>query len=807
MTDPRAGAPSQRIPKGAGTQPASELRQGSPKASHRQSRIPVPDRLRVLAAGDRRKPVQQPAVQVPLERWSARLAEYEDVLLAVPSPLDRTTVRDFASNCSDDPSGAIATFIATQIWGYGTTGYGPFRLAEALAYRELPAVLQAARVCLRRRQPLDAFRVLCVEHRVPWTGTAFGTKFLYFADPHGRALILDSVVAGWLATHAGLRLRGQRHEQDYATWLRAAEQWARELGVPTDRLEMIIFSDGLHEGSSWKPTSTEMAVPRDQVREPMTCAEAIAQAISARGRPMRAAEIADEINRRGLYERGDGRPLPSYQVSSIAHANPRRFRIVDGLIAVSAEQPAEVVADAPDSGEVSVKPACVLIGCVSRKEPTARAAKDLYRTELFSRRRAYAEASGRPWLIVSAQYGLLDPDRVIEPYDVKISDLDLTRRQTLARRIADQLEQRFGALDDATFEVHAGDEYMQMLAAGVSPRGAHLVNPLRGLRIGEQLVWYGRRLRRAKAPPDIARTPTVRGDTKIPMRHPGLANQMTAAFQRGALDLSLRSDAPLAGWAGMPEVVVAERMRTHGASEQQVRALLTFAAAMDRARDADALWFAAQRLFEAEPWSFDPAQVAARSLTELADVLRRSRVSQRHGPDAAAWRLIAESLNDPDAAPAIARAVSDGQGDARELLDALQARSPGGTDRFPFLRGPKVGPMWVRMIAHPGGGQVTSLEVLPVAVDVQVRKVTEYLGVTDTGDLDLDAARPTIQAAWAQDVTASGAEGPGQLAGTAAALDPALWFWAKWGCTRCERSNRQLPIAAACTHCRFPAKA
>jgi hypothetical protein len=199
--------------------------------------------LRVLAEGDRRDPVQQPAVHVPHERWSTRLAEYEEVLRAIPSFLDRTTVRDFALNCSDDPSGAVAAFIATQIWGYGTTGYGPFRLAEALAYRELPAVLQAARECLRFRQPVDAFRVLCVEHRVPWTGTAFGTKFLYFTDPNGRALILDSVVADWLANHAGLRLRGQRHERDYATWLLAADQWARDLGVPSDRVEMIIFSD------------------------------------------------------------------------------------------------------------------------------------------------------------------------------------------------------------------------------------------------------------------------------------------------------------------------------------------------------------------------------------------------------------------------------------------------------------------------------------------------------------------------------------------------------------------------------------
>lgn len=407
---------------------------------------------------------------------------------------------------------------------------------------------------------------------------------------------------------------------------------------------------------------------------------------------------------------------------------------------------------------------------------------------------------------MSALYGIVDPDAVIEPYDVQMSDLDLTQRRALSERIARDLEERFGDLAGLTFEVHAGAEDMQVLKNGLGPRGAQLTNPLRGLRIGQQLAWYGSHRSQGVRLDLTAHYSMARGDRDVSPRHPGLARQITAAFQAGDLDLSLRPDAPVAGWAGMPEVAVADRMRRVGATDRDVRTLITFTAAMDRARDADALWFAAERLFEAEPWAFSPTEVVGRSLTDLADALRRFRVSQRHGQDVAAWRVIAESLTDADAAPEVRRAVFDGQGDASDLLQALQATSPAGTDRFPLLRGPKVAPMWIRMLAYPGGGSIESFEVLPVAVDVQVRKVTEYLGVTDTGAIDLDAARPIIQAAWSRDVADRGAEGPGGVDGTAAALDPALWFWAKWGCTRCERGGRRLPIGTPCQRRRFPAR-
>lgn len=282
-----------------------------------------------------------------------------------------------------------------------------------------------------------------------------------------------------------------------------------------------------------------------------------------------------------------------------------------------------------------------------------------------------------------------------------------------------------------------------------------------------------------------------------------LSRGIAGAFLEGRLDLSLRPGAPAPGWPGMPEVVTAKAARAAGASDTGIRLLLTFTAAMDRARDADRLWFSAGRLYQAAPWVFDPQAVATARLGALADELRRHGVTQRHGGDAAAWRLIAEALLD-GAEPAIGSAVYDGVGDARELLDALDSTTSHGRARFPFLRGPKVGPMWVRMLAHPGGATITNIEVVPVAVDVQVRRVTENLQLTATRGLDLDEARPVIQAAWGRDVARHGAPGPAGIADTAAALGPALWFWGKWGCSRCEQAGTKLAIGAPCSRCRLP---
>jgi hypothetical protein len=121
----------------------------------------------------------------------------------------------------------------------------------------------------------------------------------------------------------------------------------------------------------------------------------------------------------------------------------------------------------------------------------AAPAKDLYDSRLFRRRRSYAERRGRRWFILSALYGLVDPDAIIEPYDLALKEVSARERSSWGERVVGQLEERVGSLKGLVFEVHAGAEYVRAIEVLLSRKGALTSLPLVGLRIGEQLHWYG----------------------------------------------------------------------------------------------------------------------------------------------------------------------------------------------------------------------------------------------------------------------------------------------------------------------------
>ena len=140
-----------------------------------------------------------------------------------------------------------------------------------------------------------------------------------------------------------------------------------------------------------------------------------------------------------------------------------------------------------------INPHILLVTCVKTKREYPCAAKDLYASPLFTKERAYAEASGLPWYILSAEHGLIAPDEWLSPYERYLPDTSAAYRAAWGNWVAVRLELLAGSLAGRIIEAHASSTYIDALRPQLEARGATLSDPLHGLAMGARLAWYGDR--------------------------------------------------------------------------------------------------------------------------------------------------------------------------------------------------------------------------------------------------------------------------------------------------------------------------
>lgn len=151
----------------------------------------------------------------------------------------------------------------------------------------------------------------------------------------------------------------------------------------------------------------------------------------------------------------------------------------------------------------------IIIGCVKCKQDRPAPAAEMYTSDLWKKRRAYAEAAGVPWLIVSAKYGILRPDEVIEPYDKALTDLTPEERKEWDKVLFKTWQQKGkpillgqkGKNRIPVLEIHAGAPYVEALKTLPTIRSGNIIRtPMEGLGIGEQLGWYKRQAKAEERP-------------------------------------------------------------------------------------------------------------------------------------------------------------------------------------------------------------------------------------------------------------------------------------------------------------------
>ena len=137
-----------------------------------------------------------------------------------------------------------------------------------------------------------------------------------------------------------------------------------------------------------------------------------------------------------------------------------------------------------------------LVACVSKKQAVPLPAHELYCSVWFKKACTYVKQKQAPWFILSAKYGLLEPTRVIQPYDKTLIKMSVNERRKWATRVAKGLSQICQKGDRIT--ILAGKLYRVDLIPYLKAMDCKVEIPMFGLSIGKQLQWLTRKAHKSR---------------------------------------------------------------------------------------------------------------------------------------------------------------------------------------------------------------------------------------------------------------------------------------------------------------------
>jgi len=111
-------------------------------------------------------------------------------------------------------------------------------------------------------------------------------------------------------------------------------------------------------------------------------------------------------------------------------------------------------------------------------------------SDLFRKAYKYCTKKYDCIAILSAKYGLLLPDDIIDPYNVTLNNMSSCEVKDWSERVFKQMNSRFDLkIIDRVF-FHAGKKYRKHLIPKLESSEIECNAPLGNLRIGKQKAWY-----------------------------------------------------------------------------------------------------------------------------------------------------------------------------------------------------------------------------------------------------------------------------------------------------------------------------
>jgi len=253
------------------------------------------------------------------------------------------------------------------------------------------------------------------------------------------------------------------------------------------------------------------------------------------------------------------------------------------------------------------------------------------------------------------------------------------------------------------------------------------------------------------------------------------------------------------GRTDMPEDLLPQGME-RGSLEHIL--FITLTVAIDYQRDAPALWKSARETYTdpATRYLFNPQKVFETSYDALFHDMQKYHLSKKQHQDAFIWRTIALTfLKKWSGDPRLF--LSDCNWYAPTILSRLKTdihpSSRGQQRDFPFLRGDKIGPLWLRMLRDNANiSDLKNLDQVPIPVDIHVARASVSLGVIQ-GSIEgnLGDVFPLIRKVWAEGVRELTVKGHPMIA---LDVDEPLWHLSKYGCTYRDPRTGECPQKISC---------
>lgn len=215
------------------------------------------------------------------------------------------------------------------------------------------------------------------------------------------------------------------------------------IGLP--RQGVAVGGSNAADGDPWDfvLNGTRIVVEADDVRNavrdgaPEGVREHWVDVDGVRWPPKQVLALATGLSRQQFTSHVALRQLQrlGFQTSASAWSGATREPNLTAMRAAKTAQP-----EAPDHSATTGR--IVMVGCSQTKAAAAAPARELFTGELFRKARAHAEELDAPWYVLSAKFGLLDPEEVVSPYDVFLGEQSGGYRSAWGQWVVAQLAER-----------------------------------------------------------------------------------------------------------------------------------------------------------------------------------------------------------------------------------------------------------------------------------------------------------------------------------------------------------------------------